>query len=161
MLPPTLFSAYRQYKKDTDAVASWLMLTAKARGYPAHLLTNPASQQPKSTRLKGKARKEAAAQQKKDNQQQALPKYTVAIKDFVPLAQWIVSRQPPLQVPLAFSFVINRVIDARARFGVRAKDSLPDDVDSTERQRLFPWCSRDCARRPQPPDGGTSSPSSC
>jgi hypothetical protein len=93
MLPSSLFSAYRQYKQDTDAVASWLAATARAHGYPAELLTNkdtdsPPSQQPKSGRLKGKARKQAQQKAAKSDQPAAVaPKYTVAIKDFIPLAE--------------------------------------------------------------------------
>ncbi|KAK4111504.1 hypothetical protein N656DRAFT_837525 [Canariomyces notabilis] len=107
MLPPPLLSVYRQYKEDTDAVASWLAATARAHGYPANLLTNAIpSQQRQGGRLKGKARKT----QQKPEKKSAKFKYTVAIKDFVPLAEWIASRQPPVEVPSSFVSVINRVI---------------------------------------------------
>eukprot|EP01103_Thecamoeba_quadrilineata_P011184 TRINITY_DN2618_c0_g1_i1.p1 TRINITY_DN2618_c0_g1~~TRINITY_DN2618_c0_g1_i1.p1 ORF type:complete len:508 (+),score=127.98 TRINITY_DN2618_c0_g1_i1:130-1653(+) len=84
MLPETLISSYRQYKADTNLIASWLATTAQFFGYSPQLLTqtqiqtenqNQQTQQPptdksQSTvpggggRLKGKARKlakEAAA----------------------------------------------------------------------------------------------------
>jgi len=87
MLPLALFGAYRQYKQDTDAVASWLAATARAHGYPADLLANYSPPEPpKSGRLKGKARKEAAREQAADASGPT-HKYTVAIRDFVPLAE--------------------------------------------------------------------------
>ncbi len=33
MLPNVLISTYLEYKKDTDAIASWLASTAKAAGF--------------------------------------------------------------------------------------------------------------------------------
>lgn len=64
MLPPTLVSVYREYKKDTNSIASWLASTAKEGGYPAHLLpSTPVSVTKEQTvvgrRLKGKARAQA------------------------------------------------------------------------------------------------------
>jgi hypothetical protein len=119
MLPPPLLSVYRQYKEDTDAVASWLAATARAHGYPADLLTNAIpSQQRQGGRLKGKARKT----QQKPEKKSAKFKYTVAIKDCVPLAEWIASRQPPVKVPASFASVINRVIAVRSNFADRIAD---------------------------------------
>lgn len=33
MLPLSLASTYREYKRDTDVLASWLALTARSHGY--------------------------------------------------------------------------------------------------------------------------------
>ncbi|KAF5662003.1 SERINE-TYPE CARBOXYPEPTIDASE F PRECURSOR [Fusarium circinatum] len=86
---------YQQYKADTDLVAAWLASTAKACGYPAHLLTSTAvqSSQPKGGgRLKGKARKDAKKQKPAPSRgpvEATRPKYIIAIKDFFPLDYFI------------------------------------------------------------------------
>lgn len=60
MLPSSLKSIYKQYKADTDSVASWLATTAKDNGY---LNNGPNSNNPSATsgRAKGKARKKTKA----------------------------------------------------------------------------------------------------
>lgn len=131
MVPPPLLSIYRQYKHDTDFVASWLATTARTYGYPAHLLTNlnassSTPHQP-STRLKGKARKEA----KKNNNVSKIAtaateakKYTVAIKDFIPLAEFIASHQPAVPVPDTFAAALNKVIELRTRFSTQLQEEV-------------------------------------
>jgi hypothetical protein len=133
MLPPPLFSSYRQYKQDTDAVASWLVVTAKAHGYPADLLSNEPAPA-KSSRLKGKARKLASQNQQKPDKPSAARKYTVAIKDFASLAGWIASRQPPVAVPSAFASVIDRVIKVRSSFGddMASHGHQPDEASNRQ-----------------------------
>ncbi|KAM5342265.1 hypothetical protein ACJ41O_013231 [Fusarium nematophilum] len=119
MLPGPLFSVYQQYKKDTDSVASWLASTAKICGFPADLLAPVATHPKGSGRLKGKARKNA----KKPNKStpapaETAPKYIIAIKDFVPLAEYIcASTKPLISVPSSFAETINRVIHVRSSFG--------------------------------------------
>jgi hypothetical protein len=144
MLPPQLKSAYGQYKQDTDSVASWLASTAKARGYPADLLTSAtASQRQPKSRAKGKARK--AARQTKtltdpNASSSAAPgfKYTVAIKDFVPLAEWIASRQPSVVVPTVFDATIGRVISIRSAVSSHiTKQSKKLNIASDQRHSHF------------------------
>ncbi|KAF7555441.1 hypothetical protein G7Z17_g2142 [Cylindrodendrum hubeiense] len=119
MLPSSLFSVYQQYKKDTDSVASWLASTAKKCGYPSDLLTPKGVQPDGAGRLKGKARKGA----KKRKTFVPVPprtttKYTIATKDFIPLAEFIfASSKPVISVPLSFVNTINRVIYVRSKFG--------------------------------------------
>ncbi|KAH7304103.1 hypothetical protein B0I35DRAFT_472101 [Stachybotrys elegans] len=102
MLPSSLVSAYQQYKKDTDSVAAWLASTAKACGYPSDLL--------------GKARKDA----KKPKScvsipLETTPSYLIAVKDFVPLAEFIFASSKPLvSVPQSFVDTIDRVIHSDA-----------------------------------------------
>ncbi|KAF5011827.1 hypothetical protein FDECE_2117, partial [Fusarium decemcellulare] len=121
MLPSTLFSVYQQYKKDTDSVASWLASTAKACGYSPDLLNSTVSQPKVAGRLKGKARKEAKKQQiPNPSPQQSTPKYIIAIKDFIPLAEYICAcTKPVISVPVSFTETINRVIHVRAGFGAQ------------------------------------------
>ncbi|TGO20504.1 hypothetical protein BPAE_0289g00010 [Botrytis paeoniae] len=61
MLPGNLAGRYRRYKEDTNVFATWLLNTAETCGYnPGYddETPKPRLEQP-STRLKGKARKEA------------------------------------------------------------------------------------------------------
>jgi len=54
----TFFSSnYRQYKQDTEYIAGWLAERAKKAGYKR--CPQPQQQQQPTTRLKGRARKEA------------------------------------------------------------------------------------------------------
>ncbi|KAK0386743.1 hypothetical protein NLU13_6579 [Sarocladium strictum] len=135
MLPSHLIGTYRQYKQDTDSVASWLASTAKSCGYPADLLANSAltpeaKQAPKSGRLKGKARKEARSSgapktvPQPETTSGKSAKYIIAIKDFLPLADFIAGRRnPPVSVPDVFAATIDRLIALRSSFGGRLTDS--------------------------------------
>ncbi|CAG9992199.1 unnamed protein product [Clonostachys byssicola] len=117
MLPPALKSIYQQYKADTDAVATWLATTAKARGY-VQGLGSAASGGAPSGRLKGKARKQAkqVAQPPQDfgatisSKPAAQAKtYVLKISDFEPMASFL-SRIESIKVPDYFAVAIERVV---------------------------------------------------
>ncbi|KAK3996598.1 hypothetical protein QBC44DRAFT_377370 [Cladorrhinum sp. PSN332] len=133
MLSPPLLSTYLQYKQDTDFVASWLVTTAKACGYTADLITNPnaaTSQPAPSKRLKGKARKEAKG--KPDaaaKRPSAINKYIVAVKDFIPLADFIASRQPAVSVPDSFAAALTKVITVRSAFSAKLQEDVTKSLD--------------------------------
>ncbi|TEA17734.1 hypothetical protein C8034_v010026 [Colletotrichum sidae] len=131
MLPSPLVSTYQRYKKDTDAVASWLASTAKACGYPADLLGPPEPPKPKR---KGK-KKKPVSKPRLDAQSP----YVVAIKDFIPLAQHIAaSKKPVVDVPETFARTITRVIDTRSSFGSQMdQHGLERDVKSDETHSFF------------------------
>lgn len=129
MLPANLVSIYQQYKEDTNAVASWLASTAKACGYPADLLSGDTSQATcpeRSKRLKGKARKEAKAAASKSSgssSKASRPDYIIAIKDFIPLAEFVAaSKKPVVSVPSVFTTTLNRVIATRSGFSGQMAD---------------------------------------
>jgi hypothetical protein len=99
----SLFTSYRRYKEDTDYIACWLATTAKRCGF---VTTQGGPQKPveKPKKLKGRARtlarRHAAANA--DNHKSTTPSatYTIAIKDFLPMAQYISSfSKPPVKVP--------------------------------------------------------------
>ncbi|KAM4056657.1 hypothetical protein HRG_003526 [Hirsutella rhossiliensis] len=90
MLPPTLVSIYRQYKEDTDAVASWLASNAKAAGCPADLLAAPVKQNNKSPS------KPASA------------KYVVPLQSFIPLAEHILASKRAASVPASLLKTLDR-----------------------------------------------------
>jgi hypothetical protein len=122
---------YQGYKEDANAVASWLVSSAKARGYPAELLSGTSSQTnnpeqsnrpEQSKRLKGKARKQAkaAAQQPQNASSHRKPNCVIEIRDFVPLAEFLAAaKTPTVFVPPSFANTLNRVISTRSRFGSR------------------------------------------
>ncbi|KAF3479709.1 uncharacterized protein GIQ15_06685 [Arthroderma uncinatum] len=117
MLSNSLTSSYLQYKEDTDVVASWLATTAKVCGYTKNI--NPGQQkQNQSGRLKGKARKSAQHSPGESSASKPslpnLPTYTIAIHDFVPLAECIAScESPKVRVPATFAVTLERAISAR------------------------------------------------
>ncbi|KAF5690954.1 hypothetical protein FCIRC_685 [Fusarium circinatum] len=123
MLPPALVSVYREYKKDTNSIASWLASTAKECGYPADLLSGPSvarQQTPGSSQLEG-------------------PRYVIEIKDFIPLAECISAyKKPALSVPQAFFTTLNRVITVRDGFGSQlALSNQKTDTQSDAKHSYF------------------------
>ncbi|KAJ9138152.1 Ank-repeat protein mbp1 [Pleurostoma richardsiae] len=139
MLPGPLVSVYQQYKQDTDAIAAWLASTAKRCGYAADLLSSGKPAQTGSRRLKGKARKQdkvsGNASSGRHVSKANRTKYIVAIKDFIPLAEFIAgSSQPTVGVPHVFSDTIDRVITVRSSFKSRMAEhgaQLSEESDLT------------------------------
>ncbi|KAF9881529.1 hypothetical protein CkaCkLH20_00675 [Colletotrichum karsti] len=123
-LPGPLKSVYRQYKQDTNFVASWLAITAKRCGYPTDLLSettdgsNPGASRPKATGGKGKKKKPNKKPTKPAGSTTNGPKkYTVAVNEYIPLAQFICnSKKDVAAVPEWFVTAINRVIHVRKEF---------------------------------------------
>ncbi|RSL78304.1 hypothetical protein CEP51_008303 [Fusarium floridanum] len=149
MLPPALVSVYREYKKDTNSIASWLASTAKECGYPPDLLSNtpcPQQQQQqqqepaKTGRLKGKAR--AAAKNKAKGttpEAPSVPRYIISIKDFISLAEHIsASKIPALSVPEVFFNTLHRVIAVRSSFSEKlSRHGAEPDIESDARHSYF------------------------
>lgn len=141
MLPSSLISVYREYKKDTDSVASWLASTAKRCGYPADLLSSGDPESGAGGRLKGKPRKRG----KRKGKVPAAPaqktghKHIIAMQDFIPLAEFIFAAQKPLiSVPDSFSKTINRVIAVRSSFGTQLSEhGLETTPDSDFKHSYF------------------------
>ncbi|CAD0096497.1 unnamed protein product [Aureobasidium mustum] len=136
MLPSSLRGSYTIYKEDTDSVATWLASTARRCGYSFDLLTTvakPASQT--APRLKGKARKLAkvAASTKNESlesKQSGTTTYTIAVKDFIPLAEYIAAfQQPPVKVPSSFVRVLDRAITLRRKHNSWFKDADQSSMD--------------------------------
>ncbi|KAF2098673.1 hypothetical protein NA57DRAFT_56322 [Rhizodiscina lignyota] len=119
MLPSLLADTYRRYKQDTDDIAIWLATTAKKFGFSADRLTgNAQSKVQKSQRLKGKARNSAKATAKSSSANgtkqhaNSLPKYTIGVKDFVMLAEYLAPK-PDLEIPVQFWASMERAIRLR------------------------------------------------
>ncbi|KAH0015567.1 hypothetical protein KCU78_g8147, partial [Aureobasidium melanogenum] len=130
MLPDSLRGSYTIYKEDTDSVAAWLASMAKQCGYPLDLLTTPGGDLPsqKGSELKGKARKLAKTATStnggsSESARSGSTTYTIAIKDFIPLAEHIVAYQtPPVKVPSAFVRSLDRAIALRQKHNSWFKD---------------------------------------
>ncbi|KAK1990766.1 hypothetical protein LX36DRAFT_663930 [Colletotrichum falcatum] len=142
MLPDQLLGIYSQYKRDTDSVVRWLASTAKAYGYPKPL-SGLKGQAPKSGRLKGKdrikARGDAKSKKGPTPVEKKTTRHAVAIKDFLPLADFIAGcRDPAVSVPDALFTTIDRIIDLRSGFRRRLSDyGLEPDDKSDERHQYF------------------------
>jgi len=142
MAADSVRSIYQQYKYDTDVVASWLATTAKAFGYAEPL--GPQAVETKGPgRLKGKARKQAkqasAAAASTNGASQKKTKYTLAIKDFVPLARHIAGRKDAsINVPNYFTTALERVIWVRSSFSKKLSAAGKRlDEASDERHSFF------------------------
>ena len=144
MLPPSVQSSYKTYKEDTNAIATWLANTATQCGYPADLLSHTATNDsfkstPAAARLKGKARKKAKEAAKGASSSSEAPRtiagqstvssYIIQIKDFISLAEYIVSSTKPLiKVSASLVKVLDRAILLRKQRGSEAEASnAPDD----------------------------------
>ncbi|CAH0023410.1 unnamed protein product [Clonostachys rhizophaga] len=111
--PKKISSIYRQYKNDTDSLASWLASTARHHGYPlAPLLRSSGNTSTaKSTgRLKGKARREA------HNAGPKPAKYIIPLHDFTQLANFIAKKRQRIDVPSSLISTLNRLNTLRAGF---------------------------------------------
>ncbi|KAB5523134.1 hypothetical protein GE09DRAFT_1154078 [Coniochaeta sp. 2T2.1] len=150
-LPPSLTTTYHQYKHDTDVVASWLAHMGERKPAP-------------SVRLKGKARKQAkagataAAALAPDKPSPSTstststaatpsptkPKYALAIRNFLPLAEFISSSEVDenkVDVPMTFTTAIERAISVRRSFVKLLEqhgiNGINPDLDSNVKHSFF------------------------
>ncbi|OAG04281.1 uncharacterized protein CC84DRAFT_1206013 [Paraphaeosphaeria sporulosa] len=117
MLPSLLADTYHRYKQDTDDIATWLATTARRFGFSSDILTGNSkiSAQQKSKRLKGKARKEGKQTSSTDTSLKPstfAPKYTIAVKDFITLAEFLAPKLD-VKVPTPVWETIERAISLR------------------------------------------------
>ncbi|RYP56968.1 hypothetical protein DL769_009783 [Monosporascus sp. CRB-8-3] len=144
MLPEALGSTYERYKHDTAVVSSWLVRTARRYGYPTPLEVVGGEPKAKSARLKGKARKQmnktAGGRANTATSGKQRYEYILAIKDFVPLAEFIatVNEPKPVSVPLTITTTLSRVIRVRKSFStLLEKEGGALDVDSDVKHSYF------------------------
>ncbi|KAF4470290.1 Ank-repeat mbp1 [Fusarium albosuccineum] len=114
MLPASLKSIYRQYKADTDSVATWLATTAKANGYTDET-TDSKKPAPKK-KGKGKKKKPNGAAQAGSSGSKNT--YVIKIKDFAPMAKHIAEIES-ISVPDDTATALERVIWVRKNFAER------------------------------------------
>lgn len=131
MAPNILASSYKQYKADTDSVASWLASNAITRGYPKEKLFPFKEANDRPGWVPSKKQKQKLASE--------LPKHIIAMKNFVPLAQFIANLDKPhVIVPKSFSATLNRVITMRKRFPHQMEEQgIKTDAESNETHAHF------------------------
>lgn len=106
-------SIYGQYKTETNFVTSWLASTGKACGF--HPQSAGAKTPDKQVGPEG--RNGEAGDKNASGNRDEKSRYTVAIKDFVPLAKYIAGQTDPVVVvPEAVSTAIDRVITLRKSY---------------------------------------------
>ena len=102
---------YRMYKDDTNCLASYLAITARACGYSAGRQAQQASQSKGTGRLKGKLRK----QQQEAEQQPTGASHMITRDDLLILAKHIAAARPRVIVPQSIIRLIQRIIALRKR----------------------------------------------
>ncbi|KAF7952395.1 uncharacterized protein EAE97_001892 [Botrytis byssoidea] len=139
MLPSNLAGSYRRYKEDTNVFATWLLNAAETCGYnPGDDNETPKPQlaQP-STRLKGKARKEA----KKaaiDSTPILQTKY-ISTKEMLLQAEIIAKhKKPPVEMPKNIRNTLERAIRARTRCASWFRNTKTDQhADKSNRTHAY------------------------
>ncbi|KAI1760162.1 hypothetical protein GGR53DRAFT_96820 [Hypoxylon sp. FL1150] len=132
-------STYRQYKEDTETIAGWLAHQSRKCGYQPPEAPPAVPDKPPSSRLKGKARKQArnAAVKPTTTQMQSKPKYSVNVADFNRMAQAIADFTPKVTIPTALDNLFSRAIDARNRFTEWYRQSSHGEEGSNRRHAHF------------------------
>jgi hypothetical protein len=114
----SVYTSYKQYKTNTDAVATWLLATAQKYGCRDYDSSDKPLAASTAPRLKGKARKvarEADAAAGKQSRPSART-YRIEIKDFIKLAQYIAkSTKPQIKVPGSVVRDLQQAIHMRRR----------------------------------------------
>ncbi|KAI8164878.1 hypothetical protein K4K49_012127 [Colletotrichum sp. SAR 10_70] len=134
MLPLSLVSTYREYKRDTDVLASWLALTARSHGYKGDV-ASAGNEAGDGSKAETQTVKGVATGKGNDNGRPS--KYKVAIRNFVPLAESIASTKPAISTPPSIVNTINRVITARSDFASKVKDFSGMDAHAVEAHAYF------------------------
>ncbi|KAI8300891.1 hypothetical protein K4K61_009388 [Colletotrichum sp. SAR11_59] len=140
MLPLSLASTYREYKRDTDVLASWLALTARSHGYKGDGASagNEAGDGSKAETQTFKGDDTAMGDDTGKGNDNGRPStYKVAIRNFVPLAESIASTKPAISTPPSIVNTINRVITARSDFASKVKDFSGLDAQAVEAHAYF------------------------
>ena len=110
LLPPDLFTTFKQYKLDTEHIAGWLASTAEKCGF-----VRPSQSVEKAQKLKGRARKLARDAAKAEKNDKEAPQYIIHVHEFLPMAKHISKHSPKIVAPKGMSMILNRVIGARTK----------------------------------------------
>ena len=156
MLPEFLFSRYKQYKTDTEKIATWLAQAATKCGYQSRSESSSspsaedAAHHSKQPKLKGRARKlarDAAAAEKKASaggpnakEKGTEQKHVVTVREFELMAEHIAkSEDASLKIPKGFIKLIKRCIMTRRGTSdwFDANASTEEEDGSTDRHLHF------------------------
>ncbi|KAJ9604210.1 hypothetical protein H2200_011044 [Cladophialophora chaetospira] len=153
MLPDFLFTSYRRYKHDTDYITTWLATTAEQRGFVTEQ-HKPQTPTEKPTILKGRARTLArraaqattpSATLEKPGMSKTHPTYTIAVKDFLSMAEHIASNtQQSIKIPRKVRRLLDRAISLRRKVSKAIANQqwsttarTQPDVESDSRHMYF------------------------
>ncbi|KAI4861932.1 hypothetical protein F4820DRAFT_41118 [Hypoxylon rubiginosum] len=133
------FSTYKQYKEDTEAIAGWLAYNSRRCGYQIDGPLPPGPANAPSSRLKGKARKQARSAGAKPATAQTVlrPQYAINVSDFNRMAKAIADFKPKLAIPKALDNLFSRAIDARRQFTEWYQRSSHGEEGSNKRHAHF------------------------
>lgn len=156
MLPHFIFSSYKQYKADTDMIASWLASTAEKLGYVRNTSLKRSQASRQEPKLKGRARKlarDAAAKERQENPEAAFPGsssaslgspsstgpvYIIAIQDFVVLAEYIAKKcKSTFRAPDVFALALDRAIQIRKEHNAWFRHNTSEDPAKLDRHSHF------------------------
>ncbi|KAF2703036.1 hypothetical protein K504DRAFT_452005 [Pleomassaria siparia CBS 279.74] len=134
MLPKNLSTTYQQYKNGTDSIANWLATTAEKIGYVSEARS-------KKAKRKAKAKAKPSGD---GTQSQPLPQgrqtYTIAIKDFTILAEYIAAKDE-VEVPPKLAALLDRTISLRQSYSATISssgvDEDPEKSESDDRHAFF------------------------
>ncbi|ORY71843.1 uncharacterized protein BCR38DRAFT_329289 [Pseudomassariella vexata] len=156
MQPDELGTVYKQYKADTNYLAGWLASTARAHGYgrksqssKPHVNKNHKKHK-KHKKRKGRSKGRALPEVNMAEETQAPSKeHIIDVKDFVPLAEYVVAinTKPAVSVPETIVIVTRRVIKVRKDFGSQLRErGYKLDEDSDRRHAHFVTILEDVLR---------------
>ncbi|XXH01861.1 hypothetical protein Hte_008223 [Hypoxylon texense] len=133
------FSTYKQYKEDTEAIAGWLAYNSRRCGYQLDGPLPPGPAVAPSSRLKGKARKQARSAGAKPATAKTIlkPQYAINVSDFSRMAKAIADFKPKVDIPKALDNLFSRAIDARRRFTEWYQRSSHGEEGSNKRHAHF------------------------
>lgn len=115
-LPDFLSGRYRQYKADTQRIATWLASTAERCGYALTGPTPGAEMNYGTSLVKTRKQKKKAQARQLEQKAQQGQRYRIKLKDFTALANYIVGfDKPPVEVPSNLFSAFGRAIGARKR----------------------------------------------
>ncbi|KAL2875019.1 hypothetical protein SGCOL_009722 [Colletotrichum sp. CLE4] len=127
MLPEALVSVYQSYKTDTDFITTWLATTARAYGCPAKLISgfrdtkdDKPDSAPEDGKPAGQRKAKSTKEASKSSQKKPRKRYILAVKDLLPLAEFLATSQKPALVPPhSLTAALDRVIELRAKFSTQ------------------------------------------
>ncbi|KAF5677611.1 hypothetical protein FHETE_1662 [Fusarium heterosporum] len=126
MLSAAYKSIYKQYKSDTDSVATWLATTAKAHGYGAEAPKEESGSAPKlkKTPKKGKGKSKGKPKHKKpkEESQNSEGKYVIKVRDFEAMAKHVADTNA-VEVPHQTAVALERGIWVRRSFSQQLRRS--------------------------------------
>ncbi|KIW76268.1 hypothetical protein Z517_11014 [Fonsecaea pedrosoi CBS 271.37] len=128
-LPPSMVSAYKQYKQDTETVAGWLAEKSAQAGYASNI---------KQPRPEAKARRSAQGTTRKAQRSKTMkPVCIVRTAELVEMAKCIVKLRPKVILSRSMQVIWERTIRARREFSRWFRSKAATNVVLDEKHSHF------------------------